>query len=283
MGWPGRSICLSLVLLSMLTVIRPAAAEEIQLRGHGGTFSVAVRLNDSISLNFVLDTGATDVAIPADVVSTLLRTGTLTERDFVGRVTYVMADGSKLPSLRFVLREVQVGNQSVRNVVASVSPIRGDPLLGQSFLSRLPPWTIDYRRNALVIDNTAPSRTAISPPSEALPLSAPVPVPVTPQLGYGGFGAFAHNESSGRHGFSWNEDDQPRADYAALRSCAANGCKVVFRLGPRLCGAIALTDDGSVWGGATRPTRAAAELAAFQNCQKRAKVQCQVKAAECNR
>jgi clan AA aspartic protease (TIGR02281 family) len=268
----------------MLAVIRPAASEEVQLVSHGGTFSVAVRLNDSISLNFILDTGATDVAIPADVVSTLLRTGTLTERDFVGRVTYVMADGSKLPSLRFVLREVRVGNQSARNVVASVSPIRGDPLLGQSFLSRLPPWTIDYRRNALVIDSAAPSQTAAtSLPSAALPLSAPGSIPVTPQLGYGGFGAFAHNESSGRYGFSWNEYDQPRADYAALQSCAANGCKVVFRVGPKLCGAIAVTDDGRVWGGATRPTRADAELAAFQNCQKRTKVQCQVKGVECNR
>src|SRR5438132_5994449 len=100
-GRPSRITHLLLVLLAMLAVIPPLAAEEIQLVSHGGTFSVAVRLNDSISLNFVLDTGATDVAIPADVVSTLLRTGTLTERDFVGRVTYVMADGSKLPSLRF--------------------------------------------------------------------------------------------------------------------------------------------------------------------------------------
>jgi hypothetical protein len=283
-GLPCRSVCLPLALLGILAIIRPLAAEEIQLVSHGGTFSVAVRLNDFISLNFVLDTGATDVAIPADVVSTLLRTGTLTERDFVGRVTYVMADGSKLPSLRFVLREVRVGNQSVRNVVASVSPVRGDPLLGQSFLSRLPPGAIDYRRNALVIDSAAASRTAaMSPPSAALPLSGPVPIPVTPQLGYGGFGAFAHNESSGRYGFSWNESDQSRADYAALQSCAANGCNVVFRVGPKLCGAIAVTDDGMVWGGATRPTRGAAELAAFQNCQKRTKVQCQVKAGECNR
>ena len=50
-----------------------------------------------------------------------------------------------------------------------------------------------------------------------------------------------------------------------------------------LCGAIALTDDGKIWGGSTRPTRAAAELAAIQGCQKRTKVQCQVKGAECNK
>ena len=80
---------LGLFLLAMLLAVRATGAEEIRLRSRSGTFSVSARLNDTISLDFVLDTGATNVVIPADVVSTLLRTGTLTERDFVDRTTYV--------------------------------------------------------------------------------------------------------------------------------------------------------------------------------------------------
>src|SRR5207302_3958505 len=98
-----------------------------------------------------------------------------------------------------------------------------------------------------------------------------------------GYGAFAHDEASGKYGFSWNEANQKQADDAAIKSCNTTACKVVFRLGPKLCGAIAMTDDGKIWGGSTRPTRAAAELAAIQGCQKRTKVQCQVKGAECNK
>ena len=98
-----------------------------------------------------------------------------------------------------------------------------------------------------------------------------------------GYGAFARDDSTGKYGFSWNEANQKQADDAAIKSCNTTGCKVVFRAGPKLCGAIALTDDGKIWGGATRPARPAAELAAIQNCQKRTKVQCQVKGAECNR
>ena len=98
-----------------------------------------------------------------------------------------------------------------------------------------------------------------------------------------GYGAFAHDEASGKYGFSWNEANQKQADDAAIKSCNTTACKVVFRLGPKLCGAIAVTDDGKIWGGSTRPTRAAAELAAIQGCQKRTKVQCQVKGAECNK
>jgi hypothetical protein len=186
-----------------------------------------------------------------------------------------MADGSKLPSVRFVLREVRIGNQSARNVVASVSPARGEPLLGQSFLSKLPPWTIDYRRNTLVVNETAP-------PSSTAGVDPPFTTPPTPQLGYGGFGAFAHDERSGRYGFSWNEADQPHAEYAALRGCGGGDCKVVFRVGPRQCAAIALTDDGKVWAGSTRPTKAAAELAALQGCQKRTLAQCRLRGAVCN-
>jgi clan AA aspartic protease (TIGR02281 family) len=147
-------VALVFAMTGLPVLPNPAAAEDIPLVREGGTYEVPVRLNDQFALNFTLDTGAADVAIPADVVSTLLRTGTVTERDFIGRTDYITADGSKLPSLRFTLRQVQVGSAVVRNVVASVTPVKGLPLLGQSFLSRLPPWQIDYPRHALVISGT---------------------------------------------------------------------------------------------------------------------------------
>ena len=50
----------------------------------GGTFTVPVSTNNRITLNFVLDSGAADVSIPADVVPRLMRTGTLSAADFLG-------------------------------------------------------------------------------------------------------------------------------------------------------------------------------------------------------
>jgi Aspartyl protease len=41
----------------------------------GGTFVIPVLINGQITLNFTIDSGAADVSIPADVVSTLIRTG----------------------------------------------------------------------------------------------------------------------------------------------------------------------------------------------------------------
>jgi hypothetical protein len=59
----GRFLIGPLLLLPML----PAASETIPLEYQHHTYMVQVRVNDTITLPFVLDTGASDVAIPADV------------------------------------------------------------------------------------------------------------------------------------------------------------------------------------------------------------------------
>ena len=94
------------------------------------------------------------------------------------------------------------------------------------------------------------------------------------------YGAFAYDDDAHRYGYSWNQDTQHAADEAALKGCKTDKCKVVFRTGPKTCGAIALTADDKVWGGASRDNRPAAELAAMENCQKRTSAQCKVRASE---
>src|SRR5919201_1678419 len=80
------------------------------------------------------------------------------------------------------------------------------------------------------------------------------------------YGAFARDEGTGKYGYSWNEANQKQADDAAIKGCNVTSCKVEFRFGAKECGAIATTDDGKIWGGSKRPTKAAAELAALQGC-----------------
>jgi clan AA aspartic protease (TIGR02281 family) len=108
-------------------------------------------INRLFPIEFLLDTGASDVALPADVVLTLVTTGTLQSNDFIGYTTYVLADGQSVPSATFKIRELQVGKHVARNVTASVGNIGTEPLLGGSFLSTLGSWTIDNQRNALVL------------------------------------------------------------------------------------------------------------------------------------
>jgi len=117
----------------------------------GGTFRVPVTINGQLTLKFVVDSGASDVSIPADVVMTLVRTETLTDGDFLGKQTYTLADGSTVPSQRFVIRSLKVGDRLLENVTGSIAPVAGSLLLGQSFLSRFKSWSIDNQRQALVL------------------------------------------------------------------------------------------------------------------------------------
>ena len=88
--------------------------ESIAMDRQGAVFVVPVRFNDMITLKAIVDSGASDVSVPADVVSTLIRTGTITKDDFLGEQTYVLADGSKVPSARFKNPLIESGRQDGR-------------------------------------------------------------------------------------------------------------------------------------------------------------------------
>ena len=124
----------------------------IPLEKQGGTLVVPVLINNAITLNFIVDSGAADVSIPSDVVKTLMRTGTLKQADFLGKRTYVLADGSKVPSETFRIRSMKVGDRVVENVTGSVTQPDGVLLLGQSFLGRFKSWSIDNGKQALLLE-----------------------------------------------------------------------------------------------------------------------------------
>ena len=117
----------------------------------GGTYVVPVLINNAITLDFVVDSGAADVSIPADVVMTLMRTRTIRESDFLGEKTYVLADGSEVPSQTFRIRSLKIGSTILENVRGSIAPVKGSLLLGQSFLGRFKSWSIDNGNHALLL------------------------------------------------------------------------------------------------------------------------------------
>ena len=128
------------------------APGTILLVKEGGTFKVPVLINGIIPLHFTVDSGASDVSIPSDVVTTLVRTGTITDGDFMGEQTYVLADGSRVKSKTFLIRSLKVGDKVVENVLGSVADVKGSLLLGQSFLSRFKKVSFDYSQGTLVLE-----------------------------------------------------------------------------------------------------------------------------------
>jgi predicted aspartyl protease len=125
--------------------------DEVVLERRGNSYLVPVAVNGLPPMGFILDTGADNVSLPAEVVFTLLRTGTLQSTDFIGKNIYRLADGRELPSFNFKIRQLQVGRHVIRNVVGSLNTFGADPLLGGSFLSRFAQWKIDNQRNLLIL------------------------------------------------------------------------------------------------------------------------------------
>src|SRR5208283_4280157 len=98
-----------IVSLALLLIVglypTTGSAEQISLKREHGIYMVPVLINPAVRIPFVLDKGAAEVAIPADVFMTLLRSHSVAENDFLGNGSFITADGIKHESQQFILRE----------------------------------------------------------------------------------------------------------------------------------------------------------------------------------
>jgi clan AA aspartic protease (TIGR02281 family) len=125
---------------------------SVPMQIDGGAFVVRGSINNQLALDFVLDSGASEVSIPIDVVKTLTRTGTVASIDFLDAAKFQLADGSVVPQLRFRIRSLSVGGRVAEDVVATVGDVSSTPLLGQSFLRRFKSWSIDNQLRVLNLE-----------------------------------------------------------------------------------------------------------------------------------
>lgn len=129
----------------------PDGLIRVQMIQANGTYAVPVQINGALSLNFFLDSGATNVSIPSDVFGTLVRTGTLAKTDVIGKSKYMLADGSIKEAPTFQIRSLKVGTVTLENVRALVTEANGPLLLGMSFLARFRSWSVDNAQHQLVL------------------------------------------------------------------------------------------------------------------------------------
>ena len=141
---------------------------DVVMKRKDGNLWVPAQINKVVTIDFVIDSGASDITLPKDVYQTLIRSGTLTKADYIGDVKFGIADGSEVKGIKFKLASLQVGNQTLTDVVASVMPSdSATPLLGLSFLSRFQSWAIDNGSGTLKLtplggDQPAPAPTQIA-------------------------------------------------------------------------------------------------------------------------
>lgn len=118
-----------------------------------GIYEVACKVND-LRLNFIFDTGASDISISQTEALFMLKNGYLNSTDIGSNQRYMDANGDIEIGTKIVLRKVEFGGLILKNVAASVVNNKTAPLLfGQSALSKYGKIIIDNRKNTITISN----------------------------------------------------------------------------------------------------------------------------------
>jgi len=127
-----------------------------QLTKSNGVFYIPCKIVGE-PVQGVFDTGASDVLITADLVGRLLMDSLIDDRDILGSQHLMIADGTVQEGWVVNLPHVELAGRMVLNVRATVTKAIGAPILiGNSVLSRLGPFTIDYNRDILVLGMEIP-------------------------------------------------------------------------------------------------------------------------------
>lgn len=142
-----------------VTTGQPMSA-EIVLGGSREARTIAVTINGIGPYRFLLDTGASDCSVPADVARYLVNHGALTGSARAGSANYHLADGSVQAAPVYRFQELSVGTPSghgnayVHNVTCGISPEGSDGLLGMAFLSLFDSFKIDNASGRLMLEWT---------------------------------------------------------------------------------------------------------------------------------
>lgn len=124
---------------------------EIPFTVANGVTKVDCTIN-GLPLNFIFDTGASDVTISQTEANFMFKNGYLSQRDIVGKERYQTADGSVHEGTVFVINKINFGGLELNSVRASVVANQKAPLLlGQTVLQRLGKIEIDNKRKVIII------------------------------------------------------------------------------------------------------------------------------------
>jgi aspartyl protease family protein len=124
----------------------------VKMRKIGGVYYVPCKINGT-EMDFIFDTGASDITISLTEARFLRKQGKLTDDDFVGIQQYRIANGSICEGMVVILKKVEIGNREFNNVQASIVDNLDAPLLlGQSALAKFGKISIDYNRNEITFE-----------------------------------------------------------------------------------------------------------------------------------
>jgi clan AA aspartic protease (TIGR02281 family) len=123
---------------------------------------------NGLQLNFIFDTGASDVTISLTEALFMLKNGYLKDSDFIEKKQYRIANGDIQEGTKINLREIHIGDRLLKNVNATIIHTTNAPLLfGQSAIEKFGIFSIDYTKNVLVLGLSL-DKNSIETPNEGI-------------------------------------------------------------------------------------------------------------------
>ena len=134
----------------------------IEMEETNGIYKIDCKVN-GVPMNFIFDTGASNVSISKTEASFLIKQGLITKEDIIGTINYQIANGEIHEGTKVNIKTIEIKGLTIDNVTATVVHEQNSPLLlGQSLLSRLGKISIDG--NILTIHNSSSQISSNSNP-----------------------------------------------------------------------------------------------------------------------
>lgn len=112
-------------------------SNKVILKKKNGVYYVPVKVN-GINMEFIFDTGASDVSISLTEALFLFKNGKLAKSDILGKQYFTDATGSISSGTKIIIRDLQIGKKTIHNIEATIVNNKNAPLLiGQSALQKL--------------------------------------------------------------------------------------------------------------------------------------------------
>jgi len=140
--------CISLLAFSLTSF-----SDVITLKDHNGVYTVPITINDSITVNGILDTGSFEMLIPFDVIETLKQSASIVMDDVLEDAFYRLADGSIKITERVNIAKIIIGKTIFHNISAIVGANNSEILIGQNLLQEFNYYSIDNKRKILILNN----------------------------------------------------------------------------------------------------------------------------------
>lgn len=154
--WFGTAVgrVLRFLVVFVLLVCSSNAVKSqvvIEMSQYDNVFMLPGKVN-GLKLNFIFDTGATNVCLSLSEALFMLKNGYLDASDIKGTSYAKIANGDIVENTEVLLREIEIGGMKIYNVKASISHSVDAPLLlGLSAIQKLGSIQIDGTR--LIINN----------------------------------------------------------------------------------------------------------------------------------